>query len=174
MRTGLLTFVSALLLTACAGALPGPTPTPTVSPTPVPPTPVPTPTLEPAADLVYGQAEIPPDQVLLIIVNEGFEDICEFTDPNCSCPVVEPPPSAYSFDGSILELSPYSLPGGEEGLPFDHEGRVFLEIALAGVQIEHPGDQGALQARPGSTQHVKTRAGDLDTLLEIDDTQGWA
>ncbi len=29
----------------------------------------------------------------------------------------------------------------------DHEGQVSLLVALADVQVEHPGDQGALQAR---------------------------
>ena len=39
------------------------------------------------------------------------------------------------------------------------------------MQVEHPGDQGALQARPGPAEHVKARAGDLDALLEVDDAQ---
>jgi hypothetical protein len=59
----------------------------------------------------------------------------------------------------VVELG--QLPGGEQGLPFDHEREVLFQIALADVQVEHPGDEGALQARSGSVEHVEARAGDL-------------
>ena len=52
-----------------------------------------------------------------------------------------------------------------------HERRVFFGVALADVQVEHPGDQRPLQARPRPAEHVEARAGDLDALLEIDDAQ---
>ena len=51
------------------------------------------------------------------------------------------------------------------------KGSVFFAVALADVQVEHPGDQGALQARAGPAEHVEARAGDLDALLEVEDAQ---
>ena len=40
------------------------------------------------------------------------------------------------------------LPRLEHGLLFDHEGSIFLRITLADMQVQHPGDQCPLQARP--------------------------
>ena len=50
------------------------------------------------------------------------------------------------------------LPGGKERLGLHHEGRVFFQVTLADVQVEHPGDQGALQAGAVAAQDVKARA----------------
>ena len=69
----------------------------------------------------------------------------------------------------VAELG--QLPGAEQGLRLDHEGGVLLGVALADVQVEHPGDQGALQARPGPAEHVEARTGDLDALLKVEDAQ---
>jgi hypothetical protein len=33
---------------------------------------------------------------------------------------------------------------------FDHERQILLRIALADMKVKHEGDQGPLQARPGS------------------------
>ena len=46
----------------------------------------------------------------------------------------------------VVELG--QLAGGEERLAAHQERRVLLPVALAGVQVEHPGDQRPLQARP--------------------------
>ena len=56
----------------------------------------------------------------------------------------------------------------------DHEGQVFLLVSLADVQIEHPGDQGALQPRARALQNIKARAGQLGAAFEVDDAQGGA
>ena len=69
----------------------------------------------------------------------------------------------------ILELG--QLTGAEHGIFLDHEWGVLLGISLTDVQVEHPGDQGTLQARPCSAEHVETRAGDLHPLLEVQDVQ---
>ena len=69
----------------------------------------------------------------------------------------------------VAELG--ELPGGEEGLGLDHEGQVLLAVALADVQVEHPGDEGALEAGAGPAEDVEARAGDLDALLEVEDAE---
>ena len=63
------------------------------------------------------------------------------------------------------------LPRAEERGRLDHERRIFFSVALAGVQVKHPGDQGALQARSRAAQHVEARAGDLDAALEVEDAE---
>ena len=42
---------------------------------------------------------------------------------------------------------------------------------LARVEVEHPRDERALQARPGAAQHVEARPRDLDAALEVDDAE---
>ena len=56
-------------------------------------------------------------------------------------------------------------------LGLDHERQVLLGIALTDVQVEHPGDQGTLQACTRATQHVEARTGDLRPALEVNDTE---
>ncbi len=63
------------------------------------------------------------------------------------------------------------LPGGQQGFGLHHEGGVFFQVALADVQVEHPGDQRALQTGARAAEHVKARTGDFDAPFEIDDAQ---
>ena len=64
-----------------------------------------------------------------------------------------------------------SCPAPNRVSPLTMKGSVFLGVALADVQVEHPGDQRALQARAGAAEHVEARAGHLDAALEVDDAQ---
>ena len=67
------------------------------------------------------------------------------------------------------------LAGADHALPLDHEGRVDLLIAvLAGVQVEHEGDEGPLQPGAQPLEDVEAGAGELDAALEIDDAQVFA
>jgi len=47
------------------------------------------------------------------------------------------------------------LTAGEQGVCFYHEGQVFFGVTLAGVQIQHPGNKGALEACACAAQDVK-------------------
>ena len=44
----------------------------------------------------------------------------------------------------------------EDGGCLDHEGKIFFHVPLPYVQVEHEGDQGPLQARARTAQHVET------------------
>ena len=66
------------------------------------------------------------------------------------------------------------LPRAVDRGGLDHEGQVLLAVALADVQVEHPGDQRALQARARAAQNVEARAGQLGAALEVDDAQSRA
>ena len=64
------------------------------------------------------------------------------------------------------------LPGAVDALLLDQVRRVDLGVAvLARVQIEHPGDQRALQAGPLALEDVEARAGDLDAAIEVDNVE---
>ena len=43
---------------------------------------------------------------------------------------------------------------------------------LLGVQVEHPGDQRALQAGAVAVEHVEARAAELDAAFEVDHAEG--
>ena len=67
------------------------------------------------------------------------------------------------------------LAGAEEALAVDHEGRQDFGIAvLPGVQVEHEGDEGALEA--GACAHVnrKARARELGGAFQVEDAEGFA
>ena len=54
----------------------------------------------------------------------------------------------------------------------DQVGRVDLLVpVVAGVEIEHPGDEGALEAGTVAAEEVEAGAGDLDSALEVDDAE---
>src|SRR6185369_5713285 len=59
----------------------------------------------------------------------------------------------------------------DEALALDHLRRVDLAVALLDVNVDHPADERALQARPNAAQEVEARAGDLDAALEVDDPE---
>ncbi len=54
----------------------------------------------------------------------------------------------------------------------DHRRQVHLRVAvLVDVQLEHEGDQRALQPRAGALEHVEAAAGQLRPALEVDDVE---
>src|SRR5437773_888548 len=70
----------------------------------------------------------------------------------------------------VAELG--EVPGADQALALHHRRRVDLDVAvLARVEVEHPGDERALEARARAAQHVEARAGDLDAALEVDDAE---
>ena len=68
----------------------------------------------------------------------------------------------------VAELG--QVAGADQALAPDHIGRVDLDVAVLGrMQIQHIGDERALQARAPALQNVEARAGHLDAALEVDD-----
>ena len=56
-------------------------------------------------------------------------------------------------------------------LGLDQRRRVDLYVAAAGVEVQHPGDEGPLQPRAQPFEHVEAAARQLYAALEIDDVQ---
>ena len=69
-----------------------------------------------------------------------------------------------------LELGSWPVP--TSAVAVDDERRQHLGVAvLAGVQVEHEGDQRALESRAGAEGDGEARAGELGAALEVEDAQ---
>ena len=78
--------------------------------------------------------------------------------------------AAPGLEQVVLEFR--QLPGAAHRLGVDQKWRINLGVAvLAGVQIEHEGDQRALEPRAEPPQHRETRAADLGRALEVQNAQ---
>ena len=64
------------------------------------------------------------------------------------------------------------LPGAEEALRIDHEGRQDLGVAvLLGVHVEHEADERTLEARAGAHVDGKSRAAELGSAFQIENAE---
>ena len=72
----------------------------------------------------------------------------------------------------LLKLG--QLRGANQALTLDYGWGIDLGVTvLLDVQVQHPGDERPLQARPQPAQHVEAGAGELDTALKVHDAQHW-
>src|SRR5688572_17103349 len=63
------------------------------------------------------------------------------------------------------------LSRAEYRLILHHKGKILFSVALSNVQVEHKGDQRALQPRARTTQHIEARTCDLGATLKVKDAQ---